>query len=225
MTVALPDPPLLVITDRRQAARGLMEIAAAVFDGGGRWLSLREPDLRRADRLARLYNLIAVAAPYGATVTIHGDVEVASGAGAHGVHLQRGGDAAAARRALGPAALIGVSAHSLAEARNAETTGADYVTLSPIFRSESKPGYGPALGADGLAEIAAAVAIPVLALGGVTEDNIAECLGAGAAGVAVMGSVMRAGDIAGATRSLVAALTAAARPGDKSLPPRPRSDE
>jgi thiamine-phosphate pyrophosphorylase len=216
VTVALPDPPLLVITDRRQAARGLIEIAAAVFDGGGRWLSLREPDLRRADRLARLYNLIAVAAPYGATVTVHGDLESASGAGAHGVHLPRGGDPAAARADLGPAALIGVSAHSLDEARGAEQRGADYVTLSPIFRSESKPGYGPALGTDGLAAIAAAARIPVVALGGVDETNIAACLQAGAAGVAVMGMVMRAPDMAGATRALVAALTAAARPGDKT---------
>lgn len=215
MTVALPEPPLLVITDRRQAARGLLEIATAVFDGGGRWLSLREPDLRRTDRLARLYNLIAIAAPYGATVTVHGDLESASGAGAHGVHLPRGGDPAAARRALGPSALIGVSAHSLDEARDAERGGADYVTLSPIFRSESKPGYGPALGPDGLAAVAAAVGIPVIALGGIDESTIADCVRAGAAGVAVMGGVMRAPDIAGATRALAAALTAARRPGDK----------
>jgi thiamine-phosphate pyrophosphorylase len=215
VTVALPEPPLLVITDRRQAARGLIEIATAAFDGGGRWLSLREPDLRRTDRLARLYNLIAIAAPYGATVTVHGDLDSASGAGAHGVHLPRGGDPAVARRALGPAALIGVSAHSLDEARNAEQGGADYVTLSPIFASTSKPGYGPALGLDGLAGIAAAVTVPVLALGGLDESDIAACIGAGAAGVAVMGCVMRAPDIAGKTGALVAALTAAGRPGDK----------
>lgn len=216
MTVALPEPRLLVITDRRQAARGLIEIATAVFDGGGRWLSLREPDLRRTDRLARLYNLIAIAAPYGATVTVHGDLDSASGAGAHGVQLPRGGDPAAARRALGPSALIGVSAHSLDEARAAEQGGADYVTLSPIFRSESKPGYGPALGTAGLAAVAAAVAIPVIALGGIDDGNIAACLQAGAAGVAVMGGVMRAPDIASTTRALVAALTAARRPGDKT---------
>jgi thiamine-phosphate pyrophosphorylase len=216
VSVALPEPPLLVITDRRQAARSLMEIAAGAFDGGCSWLSLREPDLRRPDRVARLYNLIAVAAPYGATVMVHGDVAAASGAGAHGVHLRRGGDAAAARRALGPGALIGVSAHSLEEARDAEAAGADYVTLSPIFRSDSKPGYGPAVGLEGLARIAAAVSIPVLALGGITETNIADCLDAGAAGVAVMGTVMRAADIPSVTRVLVRALTTAGRSGDKA---------
>jgi thiamine-phosphate pyrophosphorylase len=215
MTVALPDPPLLIITDRRQAARGLIEIASATFEGGCRWLSMREPDLRQKDRVARLYNLIAIAAPYGATVTVHRDIEAASGAGAHGVHLQRGGDPAAARRALGPAALIGVSAHSLAEVREAEEAGADYVTLSPIFPTETKPGYGPALGIDDLAYITSTVKIPVLALGGVDEANISDCVRAGAAGVAVMGSVMRAYDIQAATDALVRALTAAGRPGDK----------
>lgn len=216
MAVPLPEPPLLVITDRRQAVRGLLETACAAFDGGCRWISLREPDLRRRDRLARLYNLIAVAAPYGATVTIHGDIDSASGAGAHGVHLPRGGDPAAARQRLGPAALIGVSAHSLEEARDAEQAGADYVTLSPIFSSESKPGYGPALGVDGLAYVVANVSIPLVALGGVTENNIADCFQAGAAGAAVMGTVMRAHDPGAAVFTLLKAI---AQSGDKALSP------
>lgn len=221
MRVALPNPPLMIITDRRQAARGLIEIATAAFEGGCRWLSVREPDLRQKDRVARIYNLIAIAAPYNATVTVHRDIEAASGAGAHGVHLQRGGDPAAARRALGPAALIGVSAHSLAEVRDAEEAGADYVTLSPIFPTETKPGYGPALGLDDLAFVASTVAIPILALGGVEEHNIASCVQAGAAGVAVMGTIMRAVDMAAATRTLVGALTSAARSGDKARSSQP----
>ena len=206
----------MVITDRRQAVGGLLETATAAFDGGCRWVSFREPDLRRRDRLTRIYNLIAVAAPYGATVMVHGDVESASGAGAHGVHLPRDGDVGAARRALGPAALIGLSAHSLAEVRQAHAEGADYVTLSPIFRSDSKPGYGPALGADGLAYVTGNVNIPVLALGGITEDNIADCLRAGAVGAAVMGSVMRALDPGAVVNALLSAMATCA---DKALPP------
>lgn len=220
MAVPLPEPPLLVITDRRHAARGLLETACAAFDGGCRWISLREPDLRRADRLARLYNLIAVAAPYGATVMVHGDIDSASGAGAHGVHLPRGGDPAAARRALGSAALIGVSAHSLEEARDAEQAGADYVTLSPIFSSDSKPGYGPAVGVDGLAYVVANVSIPLVALGGITENNIADCFQAGATGAAVMGAVMRAPDPGAAVFALLKAM---ARRDDKPLSPDPAS--
>ena len=90
--------------------------------------------------------------------------------------------------------LIGVSAHDLDEARRAAEQGADYITLSPIFPSASKPGYGPALGLDGLRRVAARLAIPTVALGGIDADNAAACLEAGAKGVAVMGAVMAAAD-------------------------------
>ena len=80
--------------------------------------------------------------------------------------------------------------------REAASAGADYVTLSPIFPSASKPGYGPALGTNILGE-AAKLGIPVLALGGVTADKAAACRAAGAAGIAVMGPAMRSSDPAG----------------------------
>ncbi|MGH6976892.1 MAG: thiamine phosphate synthase, partial [Stellaceae bacterium] len=88
----------------------------------------------------------------------------------------------------------------------AETEGADYVTLSPIFATASKPGYGPALGLDELADLAAKSLIPVLALGGVDAAAVGSCLAAGAAGVAVMGAVMAVADPRAVTSALVAGL-------------------
>lgn len=190
----LPDPPVLVITDRHQSRMPLPALAAAVFEGGCRWLLLRDKDLARAERIAIARRLIEIAAPFGATVLMSGDVEAAIEAGAAGVHLPRDGDPAAARSALGPSALVGVSAHDLGEAQRAAAGGADYATLSPIFASAGKPGYGPALGLETLAEIATAVALRVLALGGVTAERACDCLVAGAAGVAIMGDVMAAKD-------------------------------
>lgn len=188
---ALPVPPVLVITDRTQAARPLTDIAATLFTGGLRWLSLRDKDLPFAERLARAGELVALGKAFGATVTVHGDVELARAAGAAGVHLGRDGDPAAARDRLGPAALIGVSTHDPASAGQAARRGADYVTLSPVFLTSSKPGYGPALGLDGLAAIAAAIPVPVIALGGIDLANAAACRRTGAAGVALMGLAMR----------------------------------
>jgi thiamine-phosphate pyrophosphorylase len=107
---------------------------------------------------------------------------------------------------MGAQALIGVSAHSLAEAEAAEAAGADYLTLSPAFATPSKPGYGPALGPGGLKPITRAVSIPVLALAGVTAANVGACLAAGAAGVAVMGGVMGARNPEQAVGDIVAAL-------------------
>ncbi len=201
----LPAPPLLVITDRRQAARPLPDVARAVFQGGCRWLSLREKDLTPAARLALLVELVAVARPFGATVTVHDDIDAAWAAGT-GVHMPGSGSPAAARRRLGVGALIGVSAHTGADIARAAAEGADYVTMSPIFPSASKPGYGPALGLDGLAKAVGSAALPVLALGGIGEAEIAPCLAAGAAGVAVMGGVMTSSDPAATVATLISHL-------------------
>ncbi len=201
---ALPNPPLLVITDRGQARTPLTEIAEALFEAGVRWLMLREKDLDPAARRDLLCDLVARGAAFGAAVMVNGDLAAAQAAGAAGVHLPAGGDIEAARRALGPGALLGVSCHSFEEA--AAAAGADYVTLSPIFESASKPGYGPALGPAGLETMAARLTIPIIALGGIAAGNAGACLQAGAAGVAVMGAVMAVADSGAAARELLAVL-------------------
>ena len=202
----LPDPPLLAITDRGLARAPLTEIAEALFQAGLRWLMLREKDLDGALRRELLRDLVALGAAYGATVTVNGDLAAAEVAGAAGVHLPTGGDLGAARRVLGPGALLGASAHSLEEAIAAAESGADYVTLSPVFESASKPGYGPALGPAGLGAVAARLTVPAIALGGVGAGNLGSCLAAGAAGVAVMGAVMAVADPGPAAGRLLAAL-------------------
>jgi thiamine-phosphate pyrophosphorylase len=191
--VRLPVPPLLVISDRHQARRPLAEVAEAVFAGGCRWFSLREKDLPPEERRRLLEDLVALGHRFGAVVTAHEDIEAVVSVGADGVHLPSGGSPAAARAWL-PRALIGASAHSAGEAAALLRAGADYVTVSPIFLSASKPGYGPALGLDGLARIVTGTSGPVIALGGITAQNAALCVSAGARGIAVMGEVMRSAD-------------------------------
>ena len=189
----LPLPPLLVISDRHQARRPLEEVAAAAFAGGCRWFSLREKDLPAEDRRRLLAALVALGRRFGAVVTAHEDIAAIAAVGGDGIHLPSGGSPAAARARLG-GALIGASAHSADEASALLRAGADYVTLSPVFITLSKPGYGPALGLDGLARIVAQVPGDIVALGGITPENAAACLAAGARGIAVMGEVMRAAD-------------------------------
>jgi thiamine-phosphate pyrophosphorylase len=201
----LPDPSLLVISDRKQARRPLIEVAEAVFAGGCRWFSLREKDLPAVARRDLLARLVASGRRFGATITAHDDIEAVVATGADGVHLPSGADPAAARARL-PQGLIGASAHSPAEAATLLKAGADYVTLSPIFVTESKPGYGPALGLAALAKAARLTIGPVIALAGIDESNAAQCMAAGARGVAVMGEVMRSSDPEATVRALVAAI-------------------
>jgi thiamine-phosphate pyrophosphorylase len=205
---ALPGP-LLVITDRHQARQPLEAIAAAVGRGGGRWLLFRDKDLPARERRDLAVRLSRIAAEQGFALSVSTDIELAAAVGAAGVHLQAAGEVAAARGRLADA-IIGVSAHSLADVAAAAAAGADYATLSPIFLTESKAGYGPALGIESLRR-AAVLGIPVLALAGVTAATAGACLAAGASGIAVMGEVMRADDPASVVRDLVAAIGAAAK--------------
>lgn len=206
---ALPAPPLLVLTDRAQASRPLTDIAAEIFAAGAPWLVLREKDLPR-EALGDLAGALkAQAEAYGSRLSLAGTAEQAKSFGLTAVHLPRDGDPAAARRLLGEAALIGLSAHDRAEAERAAAAGADYVTLSPIFESPSKPGYGPALGLTGLTEITEGLPIPVLALGGVSSESVAALVRAGAGGVAVMGAVMAAAEPGRAIAALLEAFAIA----------------
>jgi thiamine-phosphate pyrophosphorylase len=209
MPLPLPDPPLLVMSDRSQAQLPLKEVALAAFEGGCRWFSVREKDLSAPEHFLLLRYIGVVGTRYKATVTMHGDIIPQAMTRARGMHLPSGGDIAAMRTRVPPDWLVGASAHSAAEAASLIAAGADYVTISPVFLTASKPGYGPALGLDGLAAVAAAAKGPVIALGGITPENAAACLKAGAAGVAVMGEVMRSADPEATVRALVEAIAPA----------------
>ncbi len=206
----IPQPPLLVITDRTQARLPLETIAEAAFAAGCRWLSLREKDLSPDMRLALLRRLADIAARWGATIGVHGDLAAARAVPGCALHLGAGDDVAAAREALGPGRLIGLSAHG---GDDLGGVAADYVTLSPIRLTVSKPGYGPALGMVGLARGAAGSAVPVVALGGIGAGDIAGCRAAGAAGVAMMGEVMRASEPGAVMRGLLVVWLSQARGG------------
>ena len=202
----LPSPPLLLITDRQQARGDICAIAEAAFSAGCRWLSLREKDLPQAQQVELLRELLDRAQQFRAKVTLHGDPALAQQARAHGVHLSAGSDAIAARRVLGKNALIGLSVHGVEEARNVDVKRVDYVIAGPVFETQSKPGYGPALGPEGLALIAKACPVPVVAIGGIDPQNASECRLAGGAGIAVMGGIMRAENPAEVVAQLIGAL-------------------
>lgn len=207
MTRPLPRPPLLLVTDRRQTSgRPLEAVVAKAVEAGVRWVSLREKDLPPAEQ-QKLLGRIAAHAPAPLVLLVHGDAALAAELGVAGVHLSSGADVAAARRRLGREAIIGLSTHSVAEAAAAK--GADYVTLSPIFASPSKPGYGPALGLSALAETRRRAHCPVIALGGIEAASIPGVMAAGAAGVAMMGAIMRAAAPYEIVRAALGALEAA----------------
>lgn len=204
-----PAPPagVMVVTDRRQAAAPLPAQVAGAVAGGARWVLLREKDLPRTERAALAAALREVLAPAGGRLVVAGPDPL----GGCAVHLAAVDPAAAYPAAADPATvpdgvrLVGRSCHDAADLER--LTIEDYVTLSPVFPSTSKPGYGPPLGPDGLADLCRRTRRPVLALGGVeTPDRAAACVAAGAAGVAVMGAVMRAADPAAVVADLCQAV-------------------
>jgi len=199
----------MLVTDRAQARRPLHEVVAAALKAGCRWVSLREKDLPEDEQAPLLRMLLPMAHRHGARLMLHGEAFLAKLAGADGVHLPSGGDAAAARALLGPGKLVGVSIHTVTEAEAIDARAADYALAGPAFETPSKPGYGPEIGRKGLAEIARASRVPVLAIGGLNPARVGEVIAAGCAGVAVMGGVMRAADPAGEVEALIATLQGA----------------
>jgi len=202
---------LYVVTDRHEVAgRDLAEIVAAAAQGGAGAIQLREKDLSARDLYALGARLQVALAPYGVPLLINDRLDVALALDAAGVHLAcHSLPTAVARRVLGAGKLLGVSTHSVEEARCAAEDGADFIVFGPVFTTPSKVAYGPPQGLQYLTTVVRAVRIPVIAIGGINHTNLPQIVQAGAYGVAMIRAVLAAPDPYTATQQLRAAFAAA----------------
>lgn len=193
-----PLPSLLVLTDAGQArrtGRDLRDVLVRAAQAGPLGVVVRERQLASEARRDLVSWVQALLAETGGVVVV-ASPPVEPG---QNTHLTATEPPPAHRPPL-----LGRSCHDAGELRAAADEGCGYATLSPVFPTASKPGYGPALGVDALRE----PPLPVYALGGVTSENAAACRAAGATGVAVMGAVMAAADPGRAASDLLAAMAA-----------------
>ena len=197
---------LLVISDRRLAGVALPALAVALAAAGCPWFMIREKDLDRAALISLVRAVKEALGDRPMALSVNGAPEVVRETGVTGLHLAARCDAAEARAELGAGALIGQSVHDAEELRRAIAGGVDYVLASPVFSPLSKGDARATLGQEGLAALAGDSPVPVVALAGINAGNAARCLTAGAAGVAVLGSVMAADAPAEACRALLDAL-------------------
>jgi thiamine-phosphate pyrophosphorylase len=160
-----------------------LDTARAAAEGGATLVQWRLKDAPTTEVVERGRPARSLCARHGIPFVVNDDVEAALMLGADGVHLGRGDEGA--ERAKEQGLLLGLSASSLDEARSAAAT-ADYVGAGPVWATPSKPDADPPLGLDGLRELCAAVDVPVVAIGGIDASNAADCIRAGAAGVAVI---------------------------------------
>ncbi len=183
--------------------------AAAALAGGAPCVQLRAKELPGAPLLAEARAIREASRAAGALFLVNDRLDVALAAAADGVHLgQEDLSARRARRLLPPGRLLGISTHSLEQARRAVDDGADYIGVGPVFATTTKEtGYAP-LGLAGLSAIAAAVPVPVVAIGGITPAAAPQVIRAGAMAVALISALMAAPDIAAATRGVLDRLAA-----------------
>jgi len=191
---------LIAVTDRRAMGEGWMETLKNALEGGVTAVWLREKDLDAARLYPLATALRALTRRHEAALIVGDRVDVALAAEADAAHLGWTSlPVEAARRAVGGRCSLGFSAHNLEEARRAVEQGADYLIYGPVFPTPSKEGLVPVVGLEGLREAASALSVPVVALGGITEDNAPACLAAGAAGVAAIRSLLCVEDARSAT--------------------------
>jgi thiamine-phosphate pyrophosphorylase len=197
---------LHVLSDAR-AGRDALAVLSAAVGAGAPVVQVRAkgyPDRALYEFACRV---VEICARHGAACIVNDRVDIALSAGAAGTHLGAGDlPVEAVRRIAGPGHLIGGTARDPLRAAELVAAGADYLGVGPAYATSTKSGLPDPLGPAGIAAVARAVPVPVVAIGGVTAERIPDLLGAGAYGVAVVGAVSDASDPAAATRSLLHAL-------------------
>ncbi|HEV7216373.1 MAG TPA: thiamine phosphate synthase [Chloroflexota bacterium] len=201
----MPRLQLHLVTDSRLTLERLLAVARAAVDGGVDVVQVRAK-AASPDTLVALVRQVRAVVAGRVPVIVNGTVATALAAGADGVQLPEGhSDLGRARQVLGPTAYVGASVHGAGAARLAEQAGVTSITFGHIYATRSHPDE-PARGLDALKEVIAAVAIPVIAIGGIDARRVPDVIATGAAGVAVISAVVDAGDPREAVRALRAAL-------------------
>jgi thiamine-phosphate pyrophosphorylase len=195
---------LYAVTDRAWAAGedDLLAKIEAAIDGGASIVQLREKHLSEEAFLAEARHFVALCRRKGAVSIINDSVEIARQTGADGVHIgQKDMEIRTARALLGPGKIIGVSAHNVEEALEAQAAGADYLGCGAAFVTGTKSDARP-ISRDTLRAVTAAVDIPVVAIGGITADNAQELKGCGLDGIAVVSALFGQKDVKAAAAEL-----------------------
>jgi thiamine-phosphate pyrophosphorylase len=187
---------IYLITDRKQAKIPLPEAIRLALKGGVRAIQLREKDLPIRDLLALAQELRAITREFGARLFINDRVDVAVAVEADGIHLgHESMPVGAVRKIVGDNMLIGVSCHSIEDAWEADTHGADFITFGPMFPTPSKIQYGKPVGLDALSKAARKVHAPVFGLGGVGQANVLRVMLSGAFGISLISGIFATDDI------------------------------
>ena len=203
-----PNFDLVLITDRKLTrGRDLSAVLERALDGGVKAIQLREKDLGGKELFELADQISVLCERYHAQLFINDRSDVALAVDAAGVQL---GNASipvqTARTLLGTGKLIGFSAHSLEEAKQAERNGADFVLFGPVYFTPSKAPYGAPQGLAPLKEIVENLALPVYAIGGITAANVADTMASGSRGVALISAIISAENPTAATKTILTML-------------------
>jgi thiamine-phosphate pyrophosphorylase len=200
---------LLVVTDRHQTkGRPLVSLLQRVLTTGISMVQLRERDLSARELVTLAHEVQAVTASRSAQLLINDRIDIALALEGVGVHLRSNSlPVSVARQLLGMQRLLGISAHSVEEAVQGESQGADYIVLGPIYETPTKQMFGPPIGIRTLEKACRLVRIPIFGIGGVTAARAREMRHAGAFGAAVITAILGATDVESAARELLDAVT------------------
>jgi thiamine-phosphate pyrophosphorylase len=200
---------LFLVTDRHQTkGRPLVPLLQRVLTAAAPAIQLRERDLSAKELMTLAREVQAVTASRTSQLLMNDRIDVALALEGVGVHLRSNSlPVSVARQLLGARRLLGMSVHAVEEAVQAESQGADYVILGPIYETPSKQMFGPPLGIHTLEKACQLVRIPIVGIGGVTAARACEMRRAGAFGVAVITAILGAADVESATRELLDAVT------------------
>lgn len=199
-----PDYSLYLVTDRNlSCGRSLTQVVKEAIAGGVTCVQLREKNCSTRQFVEEGFALQKILTPLHIPLIVNDRLDVAMAIGADGVHLgQDDMEISHARRILGPECIIGISVESLADAREATAAGANYLGVSPVFATATKTDAALPLGLDGLIAIRKAVDLPLVAIGGLKNDNCGSVMAAGADGLAVVSALMSAPSPRQAAREL-----------------------